>query len=468
MFDIPLQNSLETDAIVVLVLAFLAGLGLIYWGFRTYRIGRLIRDTPTEKVRSVAVGRTELEGTAIPDEFILDRPFTEGKCLYASYTIKEYREDHSDNDNNNNNKEWKTILSNTVAAPFYLDDGTGQIFVDADSSATFEISDEYTDEIRVNGTPPAKVQEFLSGTGGAATGAMVETMSNIMGSVGGFGGGGDSAGGPPGDATTAGGTADASTDRQQPADAAGEGQPQDAAADQSQVVPDIVRDEEAMAALEEMDEQEMEAIQRGERDPPPELEPYTGEEGDISELFGSPANIGQFVENGLDAALDAQTSSGDDADEQTVTHIPRSDLNSGGSVLDSYDDDDPAETQDADDSDDSLLGKVKSTASTVSEFASGGGVSDTHRKRRYKQEVLPVEEDTYVYGAAKQRDVSMDAANQERVTIGEDEGTGEFIVSDYGESEIASAYTKRAILFILGGLVVSAGSLGILVNGMGL
>jgi hypothetical protein len=215
-----------------------------------------------------------------------------------------------------------------------------------------------------------------------------------------------------------------------------------------------------------MDEAEMEAIQRDERDPPPELEPYTGDDGEMAELLDTPGNVSQFFESGIEAALDTQGAD-DDADEPTVTHIPRSDLNTSGSVLDTYADD-ADDTDGADESDDSLLGTVKSTASTVSEFAGGGGVSNTHRKRRYKQAVLPVEEETYVYGGAKQRDVSIDATNEERVTIGEDEDTGEFIVSDYGESEIASAYTKRAIIFIVVGLVVSAGALGILVNGMGL
>lgn len=456
----PLQSSLETETIAILVVAFLAGLGAIYWGFRTYRIGRLIRDTPTETVKSVAIGRTELEGTAVPDEYVFDRPFTDGKCLYASYSIEEYREDP---DPDNNNKDWETVLSNTVAAPFYVDDGTGEILVDADSSTTFEISDEYTEEITVNGDPPGAVGEFLSGTGGGPTNAMTDTVSNLLGSVGGFGGRGGGAG--PGQSPPGAGESDGTS-----------GQPG----------PAIAQDEDALEALQSMDESEMKAIQRGQRDPPPELEPYVGEDGDMTQLAGSMGGVfgggggmdiaqgraqqagggtqqsddGPAQQQSTDAATQQAGAGETQGEEQTVTHVPRTDLNSGGAIVDTGGD--PSDS----DGDDSLLGTLKSTASTVSEFASAGGVSDSHRKRRYEQEVLPVEETTYVYGAAEQRDVDLSASNAERVRITEDDQTGEFIVSDYSESEIASAYTKRSILYILGGLVVSAGALGFLANGL--
>lgn len=152
---VPLQIEVDT----VLVLVFLFGLGLlsIYHGYDEYRAGRLIRDTGTETVRSAAVGRTELEGTATPRGTVLDRPFTEGDCLYASYQIREERED------DDGDTTWATVDHDTWVTDFSLDDGTGAILVEPDVSAKFEISDENSTRISVGkGQPePPEVAEFL-------------------------------------------------------------------------------------------------------------------------------------------------------------------------------------------------------------------------------------------------------------------------------------------------------------------
>lgn len=152
---VPLQIEVDT----VLLLLFLFGLGLasIYKGLDEYRVSRLIRDTATETVRAASVGRTELEGTAKPRGTLLDRPFTDGDCLYASYRIREERED-GDGDTS-----WSTIDHDTWVTDFYLDDGTGEILVEPEISAKFEISDEHSTTITVGKgqAEPPEVDEFL-------------------------------------------------------------------------------------------------------------------------------------------------------------------------------------------------------------------------------------------------------------------------------------------------------------------
>lgn len=152
---VPLQ--LELDGLLVLLFLFGLGLWMIYYGFREYRVGRLIRDTATETVRAAAVGRTELEGTAKPAGPPLDRPFTEGDCLYAEYRIREERED-SDGDTS-----WATLDHDIWVTAFYLDDGTGEVLVEPEVTAKFEISDEHTTRIVVpeGGSEPPEVAEFL-------------------------------------------------------------------------------------------------------------------------------------------------------------------------------------------------------------------------------------------------------------------------------------------------------------------
>ena len=93
---------------------FLAGFALMWRAIRCYRIGRTVLDTPTERVRSASVGRTELEGRAEPAEYVVYRPFSEGQWLCADDRIKQRAEDTDSN--------WRacaTIFEHTVTVPFY-------------------------------------------------------------------------------------------------------------------------------------------------------------------------------------------------------------------------------------------------------------------------------------------------------------------------------------------------------------
>ena len=154
-----LQTS-GSDETVGLLIFFGVGLYLTYNGFQKWKRKRLMQDTPTEKVRSAAVGRTELRGTSEPIDGVgtLDQPFTDGGCVVATYTIAEW-DDSGDDDH------WETLDSGTLLVPFDVDDGTGQMRVEPQQDATYEISSANTDEIRVDDgrTPPDEIAEFLRG-----------------------------------------------------------------------------------------------------------------------------------------------------------------------------------------------------------------------------------------------------------------------------------------------------------------
>lgn len=160
---VPLTS--DDDGLGMLAVGVLMGLWLIYDGFRTWQQLRLMQDTPTEPIRSVAVGRTELNGTAGVLEGTVDRPFTDGECLVATYEIEEYE---SDDDGGH----WDTIDEGVIARDFALDDGTGTIRVAPTEDATYEISEQYRTELTVGGSerePPA-VREFLRTHSSAAAG----------------------------------------------------------------------------------------------------------------------------------------------------------------------------------------------------------------------------------------------------------------------------------------------------------
>ena len=134
----------EPGLFAMLSVFFVCGILMMGVGAKQLQTARLIKNTPPEKVRSIALGRTELRGKARDAGVTFDRPFTEGKCLYYSYSVEEKRvTTEKDDDGNTKTKtEWKTISSHSLAAPFLLDDDTGEVLVMANAGASFHISDE--------------------------------------------------------------------------------------------------------------------------------------------------------------------------------------------------------------------------------------------------------------------------------------------------------------------------------------
>lgn len=150
--DVVLQNDDDDDSILPVIAGFFIGLFLIYKGVDMYRRSRLIKDTATERIRSMAVGRTELEGIAHEIDEPFDQPFTDGTCLYASWEIEEYTKDDEDD------WSWDTVESGAYTGPFSLEDETGRVVVDATTDATWELSGELTRRWTTgSGSTPAKV-----------------------------------------------------------------------------------------------------------------------------------------------------------------------------------------------------------------------------------------------------------------------------------------------------------------------
>ncbi|MBE0576664.1 MAG: hypothetical protein IH613_12305 [Desulfuromonadales bacterium] len=98
---------------------------LLWGGFHCIRLKRRIENTPTSKVRSVAMGLVEVHGRT-KRLYALVAPMTQSACAW--YRLRKYRKDK-----NNNWKQVKEINSNHV--PFQVDDGTGLVIVDPAGAA---------------------------------------------------------------------------------------------------------------------------------------------------------------------------------------------------------------------------------------------------------------------------------------------------------------------------------------------
>lgn len=133
----------------------LIGLFQIGLGIRFYRKYSLIRNTATQRARSVAMGRTELEGVCRPHETVFDRPFDDGSCLYARWEIEEYRRTGDE-------YEWSTVARGRLSDTLYCEDETGRILVDDPAKAEVRISDRNTKtEVVGSGeTPPPEIVTF--------------------------------------------------------------------------------------------------------------------------------------------------------------------------------------------------------------------------------------------------------------------------------------------------------------------
>jgi hypothetical protein len=176
--DVLLQSD-GTNGLIIGGVGFLAGLALLITGIQRYRQNRLVADTATEKARSVAVGRTELEGVARPLEESVRQPFHDGDCLYAEWRIEEYRR-HDDelgggpagdsplNDNplddspvGGSGSHWETVASGSHEEPFLVADETGAVAVEPDSGVDWRLTDDCQSQWTLDGDDdPEAAAEF--------------------------------------------------------------------------------------------------------------------------------------------------------------------------------------------------------------------------------------------------------------------------------------------------------------------
>ncbi len=98
----------------------LLSIGLFWGGFYFIRLKRRVENTPTSKVRSIAMGMVEVHGRA-SRMYALVAPMTQAPCVF--YRLRKYRRDR--------NEQWKLVREvDSRHVPFQVDDGTGRVTVD--------------------------------------------------------------------------------------------------------------------------------------------------------------------------------------------------------------------------------------------------------------------------------------------------------------------------------------------------
>jgi len=121
----PIFGNLLIEKLKIFIgiaLSFLIiGISIIKIGLEKYFYLRKIENTETSKIRSVAIGLTEVYGKAIPKEekYCLNE---KEKSVYYSFDIMRYS-------SGGNQGKWTSILKEEFYEKFYLKDETGQILI---------------------------------------------------------------------------------------------------------------------------------------------------------------------------------------------------------------------------------------------------------------------------------------------------------------------------------------------------
>ncbi len=90
---------------------------MLWYGFYFLRLKRRVENTPTSKIRSVAMGMVEIKGQAIRS-YALISPMSNTPCVY--YRLTKYRRDR--------NRQWQVSSSSgSNNVPFLLEDETGRV-----------------------------------------------------------------------------------------------------------------------------------------------------------------------------------------------------------------------------------------------------------------------------------------------------------------------------------------------------
>jgi len=93
------------------------------YGFYHLRMKRKIENTPTSRIRSVAMGMVEVKGRALR-KYALVTPMSHTPCVY--YRLTRYRKDKND--------RWKAVsVTSSDNASFFLEDDTGRIEINPTS-----------------------------------------------------------------------------------------------------------------------------------------------------------------------------------------------------------------------------------------------------------------------------------------------------------------------------------------------
>jgi len=108
-------------------LSLLIALLLLRHGLNAFWRLRLIRDTPTARLRSAPQGYLELIGQARPSHYLVPAKLTGLPCCWYRWRIEKRI-------SSGRSTRWQTVEHGAFERPFVLDDGTGEALVNPEGA----------------------------------------------------------------------------------------------------------------------------------------------------------------------------------------------------------------------------------------------------------------------------------------------------------------------------------------------
>ncbi len=153
-----MSRSSGSDIFILSIMGFFFGLYSFLMGFSYLKQKRLIENTPTSKIRSLAMGLVEVYGEVLSKENnVLKSPFSQKDCIYCKYTVEEYRR-------SGKHSQWVDIKNGETMVPFSLKDDTGMVLVEP-KGAKIEIPMDFEFNSSWGKDPPDSIKKFLSSNG---------------------------------------------------------------------------------------------------------------------------------------------------------------------------------------------------------------------------------------------------------------------------------------------------------------
>jgi hypothetical protein len=137
----------EGRLLIAAIIGFGAGIYTFLKGFREYREYRLVADTPEIPIRSVPMGLVHVRGQARSEETLVS-PVSHTPCYVFKVVVEQW---HSES---RGGGEWKHVATDLQTVKFYLQDGSGNVLVDA-TGAEIDLPRGPTREVRSGALGPS-------------------------------------------------------------------------------------------------------------------------------------------------------------------------------------------------------------------------------------------------------------------------------------------------------------------------
>ena len=128
------------------IVFLIGGLSLFFGGLTKINRDRLITNMPTSKIRSVAMGLVEIYGKVSKYKDILTAPLSGKDCVYCRLSITEWKRGRKRSYPVELRAKEKGVL-------FNLDDGTGEILIDARGANLENLTRDINIDTRLDDNP---------------------------------------------------------------------------------------------------------------------------------------------------------------------------------------------------------------------------------------------------------------------------------------------------------------------------